>query len=284
MQGMQLPPNAGFTGSAWDPRGGGWLSVAVRSAHLRSERALCMASQPEKDAVPSRPELGEACPLSEAQRRRLFIDEYEFLGREADAACQRQIHLRRLINVEYFMHPYGFTRTAAQVESWACPYFWTERARQLLHASEEERLRFRDLLDQQMRLKKGLEDASGCRIVRDPSTGEWEWIPGSWAEYRRAREAGSEQDFGAAAHEAYLAAMVIELEAYGCMYPRHRNRRQVPPAVPALAPPPRALAADFDGTLAPCTEANRAPLALLESARHMRLRAPRSVRPQECAA
>ena len=38
-----------------------------------------MASQPEKDAVPSRPELGEACPLSEAQRRRLFIDEYEFL-------------------------------------------------------------------------------------------------------------------------------------------------------------------------------------------------------------
>ena len=38
-----------------------------------------MASQAEKDAVPSRPELGEACPLSEAQRRRLFIDEYEFL-------------------------------------------------------------------------------------------------------------------------------------------------------------------------------------------------------------
>ena len=229
-----------------------------------------MASQPEKDAVPSRPELGEACPLSEAQRRRLFIDEYEFLGREADAACQRQIHLRRLINVEYFMHPYGFTRTAAQVESWACPYFWTERARQLLHASEEERLRFRDLLDQQMRLTRELEDASGCRIVRDRSTGEWEWIPGSWAEYRRAREAGSEQDFArAAAHEAYLAAIRLEFEQVS--------------GVPALAPPPRALAADFDGTLAPCTEANRAPLALLESAQHMRLRAPRSVRPQECA-
>ena len=75
------------------------------------------------------------------------------------------------------------------------------------------------------------------------------------------------------AHDAYLAAMRLELSFF----------EQVP-GVPALAPPPRALAADFDGTLAPCTEANRAPLALLESARHMRLRAPRSVCPQECAA
>ena len=43
MQGMQLPPNAGFTGSAWDPRGGGWLSVAVRSPPPRSERASTYA-------------------------------------------------------------------------------------------------------------------------------------------------------------------------------------------------------------------------------------------------
>ena len=57
------------------------------------------------------------------------------------------------------------------------------------------------------------------------------------------------------AHDAYLAAMRLELSFF----------EQVP-GVPALAPPPRALAADFDGTLTEQTDSTAALLAAAAAA------------------
>ena len=127
------------------------LSQAQKKG-LRPHRVR-MEAESDVEATPRRPELGEACPSSEAHRRRLYAEELAFLERESFASMQRDNHLRKLIERESSMYLGGSSEKELikaigretypkELEGYRrpsfCTYYWTERARQLIRAIIEE--------------------------------------------------------------------------------------------------------------------------------------------------
>jgi len=149
-----------------------------------------MEAESDVEATPRRPELGEACPLSEAHRRRLYGDEYAFLQEEMRASLMRQDILLSLIGRESSMHLGGSSEQKEldfHPRPYFCPYYWTERARQLIRASEDEGPKMRNLLNRQSRLLEKLEDERLCIVYRaDGSNDEYECVPASAEAWFRA--------------------------------------------------------------------------------------------------
>ena len=149
-----------------------------------------MEAESDVEATPFSSELVEVCPLSQAYVRRLYADEYAFLERESFASICRQNHLLRLIGKESSMH-LGGSSEQQELEGhprpYFCPYYWTERARQLIRASEEEDPKLRNLLNRQSRLLEQLEDERLCIVDRgDGSKEEYECVPASAEAWFRA--------------------------------------------------------------------------------------------------
>merc|ERR1712194_147202 len=163
-----------------------------------------MGAESDVEATPRRPELGEACPLSEAHRRRLYADEYAFLEKELFASLIRRNILVRLIGRESSMHLGGSSEQKEldfHPRSYFCPYYWTKRARQLTRASEEEGPKLRNLLNRRSRLLEKLEDERLCILDRaDGSKDQYECVPASAEAWFRAGcvHGPSEQNIGRA--------------------------------------------------------------------------------------
>merc|ERR1712194_235210 len=161
-----------------------------------------MGAESDVEATPRRPELGEACPLSEAHRRRLYADEYAFLEKELFASLIRRNILVRLIGRESSMHLGGSSEQKEldfHPRSYFCPYYWTKRARQLTRASEEEGPKLRNLLNRRSRLLEKLEDERLCILDRaDGSKDQYECVPASAEAWFRAGcvHGPSEQNIG----------------------------------------------------------------------------------------
>ena len=183
-----------------------------------------MEAESDVEATPRRPELGEACPSSEAHRRRLYAEELAFLERESFASMQRDNHLRKLIERESSMYLGGssekelikaITRETypKELEGYRrpsfCTYYWTERARQLIRAIIEETAKLLNLLHRRSDLLEKLEDERLSIVHRgDGTKREYECVPAS-ARLLAGRVHQPEQNIGRApcTDEALAEAM-----------------------------------------------------------------------------
>jgi len=227
-----------------------------------------MEAESDVEATPRRPELGEACPLSEAHRRRLYGDEYAFLQEEMRASLMRQDILLSLIGRESSMHLGGSSEQKEldfHPRPYFCPYYWTERARQLIRASEDEGPKMRNLLNRQSRLLEKLEDERLCIVYRaDGSNDEYECVPASAEAWFRAGcvHGPSEQNIGRA--PCTDEALDEDLESQMAVLVFRGSHLCVSSDVPGTWPDPLPEA-----------------WPLIMSAQHVRLHPPRST--QVCA-
>ena len=237
------------------------VSTLVRLGTYKPELMIPMA------AAPPRPELGEACPLSEAHRARLYADEYAFLEKELFASLIRRNILVRLIGRESSMHLGGSSEQKEldfHPRSYFCPYYWTKRARQLTRASEEEGPKLRNLLNRRSRLLEKLEDERLCILDRaDGSKDQYECVPASAEAWFRAGcvHGPSEQNIGRA--PCTDEALDEDLESQMAALVFRGSHLCVSSDVPGTWPDPLPEAPP------------------MESAQHVRLRPPRST--QICA-
>ena len=168
----------------------------------------------ECDVGATGPELGEACPSSEAHRRRLYAEELSFLERESFACMQRDNHLRKLIERESSMYLGGSSekeviKAIVRPRPSFCTYYWTARAHQLIRAIKEETARLRNLLNRRSDLLEKLEDERLSIVHRgDGTKREYECVPAS-ARLLAGRVHEPEQNIGRApcTDEALAEAM-----------------------------------------------------------------------------
>lgn len=219
------------------------------------------------EATPRGPQLSEACALSEAHRRRLYADELAFVEREFFACLSRQDHLRQLIGRESSMYLGGSSEQKelrGHPRPYFCPYYWTERARQLIRADEEEVPRQLNLYYRRCRLLEKLEHERLCIVDRgDGTKREYECVPASAeARFRAGWVHEPEQNIGRAPCTDEAGA-------------KHWSLAQMMGRV--LICSHLSVPSDMPGTLPdPLPEA-----PLMEAAQQVRLRPPRST--QVCA-
>jgi len=229
-----------------------------------------------------RRELGEAHrrrlldgPLSEAHRRRLYAEELSFLERESLDNMSRDNHLRKLIGRESSMYLGGSSEEElikAIIRPKALegyprpsfyPYYWTERARQLIRALNEETSKLSNLLTRRRELLEKLEDERLCIVDRGDgrTKREYECVPAS-ARLLAGRVHEPEQNIGRARCTDEALAEAIESRFTGLVFTGSHS----------------CVSSDMPGTWPdPSPEA-----PLMESAQHVLLRPPRGT--QVCAA
>ena len=187
------------------------LSQAQKKGWVRPHRVRMEA---ECDVGATGPELGEACPSSEARRRRLYAEELAFLEREIFACMHRENHLRKLIERESSMYLGGSSekeviKAIVRPRPSFCTYYWTARAHQLIRAIKEETPRVLNLLDRRSDLLEKLEDERLSIVHRgDGTKREYECVPAS-ARLLAGRVHQPEQNIGRApcTDEALAEAM-----------------------------------------------------------------------------